>query len=111
MSSVTEPPGLREENRTLYGVIKLVSSSIELGPMLQGVVDLATQATDCHACFIYLLADDQLTSRASSHARVHPRGRDGRSANEIRATAAGGAVSVDGRGPDPVALQRHARCD
>ena len=41
--------GLREENRTLYGVIKLVSSSLEVLPMLQGVVDLATDATGCPA--------------------------------------------------------------
>ncbi len=58
--------GLREENRTLYGVIKLVSSSLELSPMLQGVVDLATEATSCHACFIYLLEDGRLTIRAAS---------------------------------------------
>ena len=57
---------LRDENRTLYGVIKLVSSSLELGPMLQGIVDLATEATGCHACFIYLLEDEQLTIRAAS---------------------------------------------
>jgi GAF domain-containing protein len=62
----TELRGLREENRTLYGVIKLVSSSVELGPMLQGIVDLATEATDCHACFIYLVEDGQLTIRAAS---------------------------------------------
>ncbi len=57
---------LRDENRTLYGVIKLVSSSLEMVPMLQGVVDLATDATGCHACFIYLLEDGQLTMRAAS---------------------------------------------
>jgi GAF domain-containing protein len=62
----TELRGLREENRTLYGVIKLVSSSLELLPMLQGVVDLATEATGCHACFIYLLEDARLTIRAAS---------------------------------------------
>ena len=62
----TELHGLREENRTLYGVIKLVSSSLELVPMLQGVVDLATEATGCHACFIYLLEDDELVIRAAS---------------------------------------------
>jgi len=61
-----ELDGLREENRTLYGVIRLVSSFIEIAPMLQGIVDLATEATDCHACFIYLLEDDQLTIRAAS---------------------------------------------
>jgi len=75
MSTVTEPSGLREENRTLYGVIKLVSSSVELGPMLQGIVDLATQATDCHACFIYLLEDDQLTIRAASQVFADAVGR------------------------------------
>jgi GAF domain-containing protein len=57
---------LREENRTLYGVINLVSSSLELAPMLHGVVELATEATGCHACFIYLLEDSQLTIRAAS---------------------------------------------
>jgi GAF domain-containing protein len=70
VSSVTSPASelraLRDENRTLYGVIKLVSSSLELGPMLQGIVDLATDATDCHACFIYLLEDERLTIRAAS---------------------------------------------
>jgi GAF domain-containing protein len=66
MPDTTELRGLREENRTLYGVIKLVSSSAGLAPMLQGVVDLATEATGCHACFIYLLEDGQLTIRAAS---------------------------------------------
>ena len=66
MSATVEPFGLREENRTLYRVIKLVSSSIELDPMLHGIVDLATEATDCHACFIYLLEDGVLTIRAAS---------------------------------------------
>ncbi len=75
MSTITETNGLREENRTLYGVIKLVSSSVELGPMLQGIVDLATQATDCHACFIYLLEDDQLTIRAASQVFADAVGR------------------------------------
>ncbi len=63
---VSELHGLRDENRTLYGVIKLVSSSLELVPMLQGVVDLATEATGCHACFIYLLEDGELVIRAAS---------------------------------------------
>ncbi len=63
---IDELHGLREENRTLYGVIKLVSSPLEMAPMLQGVVDLATEATSCHACFIYLLEEGQLTIRAAS---------------------------------------------
>jgi GAF domain-containing protein len=55
-----------DENRTLTGVIALVSSELELRSMLQGVVDLATDATGCHACFIYLLEHDRLTMRAAS---------------------------------------------
>ncbi|MDQ6840929.1 MAG: hypothetical protein M3025_00690, partial [Actinomycetota bacterium] len=65
MTATAGPLALREENRTLYRVIKLVSSSIELDPMLEGIVDLATEATGCHACFIYLLEDRQLTIRAA----------------------------------------------
>jgi GAF domain-containing protein len=57
---------LQDENRTLYSVIRLVSSSLEVLPMLHGVVDLATEATGCHACFIYLLEDGVLTMRAAS---------------------------------------------
>ena len=66
LTATSEAHGLREENRTLYRVINLVGSSIELGPMLQGIVDLATEATDCHACFIYLLEGGVLTIRAAS---------------------------------------------
>jgi GAF domain-containing protein len=66
MSVDLDLQGLQEENQTLYSVIKLVSSSLETESMLQGVVDLATEATRCHACFIYLLEDDQLTIRAAS---------------------------------------------
>src|SRR3982074_1962775 len=58
--------GLRGESRTLYGVIKLVSSSLEVLPMLQGVVDLATDATLFHACCIYLVEASRLTIRAAS---------------------------------------------
>jgi GAF domain-containing protein len=73
---------LREENQTLYGVIKLVSSSLEVLPMLQGVVDLATEATGCHACFIYLLDDGQLTVRAASPVFAGAVGRVGFSVEE-----------------------------
>jgi GAF domain-containing protein len=65
-SAHTPLRALREENQTLYSVIRLVSSPLELTPMLQGVVDLATDATGCHACFIYLLEGNRLTIRAAS---------------------------------------------
>jgi len=67
--AVSPSPALRDlqdENRTLYSVIKLVSSSLEVASMLHGVVDIATEATGCHACFIYLLDDRRLTMRAAS---------------------------------------------
>lgn len=57
---------LAAENHTLYSVIRLVSSSLELEPMLGAVVELATEATHCHACFIYLLEGETLTIRAAS---------------------------------------------
>ena len=58
--------GLAAENQTLYSVIRLVSSSLELAPMLHGIVELATDATHCHACFIYLVEGETVTIRAAS---------------------------------------------
>jgi GAF domain-containing protein len=66
MTTELELQGLQEENQTLYSVIKLVSSSLGTASMLQGVVDLATEASRCHACFIYLLEAESLTIRAAS---------------------------------------------
>jgi GAF domain-containing protein len=60
------PEQPQDDGRTLHRVIELVSSSLELTPVLDGVVDLATEATGCHACFIYLLEGRQLTIRAAS---------------------------------------------
>jgi GAF domain-containing protein len=56
----------RLENETLYAVIKTVSSSLDLDRVLGGIVDIATDATDCHACFIYFLEADRLVMRAAS---------------------------------------------
>jgi GAF domain-containing protein len=56
----------RQENETLYAVIKTVSSSLDLDRVLRGIVDIATDATGCHACFIYFLEAEQLVLRAAS---------------------------------------------
>jgi GAF domain-containing protein len=64
--NLPESRGLAAENATLYSVISLVSSSLELSPMLGQIVELATQATHCHACFIYLVDGDTVTIRAAS---------------------------------------------
>jgi len=59
---------VRRENETLYAVIKTVSSSLDLDRVLGGIVDIATDATACHACFIYFLEGDRLVLRAASPA-------------------------------------------
>ena len=56
----------RRENETLYAVIKTVSSSLDLDRVLRGIVDIATDATGCHACFIYFLEGERLVMRAAS---------------------------------------------
>lgn len=58
--------GARRENETLYAVIKTVSSSLDLDQVLGGIVDIATDATGCHACFIYFLDGERLVLRAAS---------------------------------------------
>jgi GAF domain-containing protein len=56
----------RQENETLYAVIKTVSSSLDLDRVLGGIVEIATDATACHACFIYFVENDRLVLRAAS---------------------------------------------
>jgi GAF domain-containing protein len=62
----TEPERLRRENETLSAVVGLVGSSPNLGHVLDRVVDLLTQVSGCHACFVYLVAGDRLKLRAAS---------------------------------------------
>ena len=57
---------VRRENETLYAVIKTVSSSLALERVLHGIVEIATDATGCHACFIYFVEGDRLVLRAAS---------------------------------------------
>jgi GAF domain-containing protein len=57
---------VRRENETLYAVIKTVSSSLDLDRVLRGIVDIATDATGCHACFIYFVEGERLVLRAAS---------------------------------------------
>jgi GAF domain-containing protein len=70
VTPVTEGGGalerVRRENETLYAVIKTVSSSLALDRVLGGIVEIATDATACHACFIYFVENDRLVLRAAS---------------------------------------------
>ena len=58
--------GASDEAATLRAVITTVFSTLEIDAVLAGVVDIATEATGCHACLIYLLEDDRLVLRAAS---------------------------------------------
>jgi GAF domain-containing protein len=62
---------VQRENETLYAVIKTVSSSLDLSRVLDGIVEIATDATGCHACFIYFVEDERLVLRAASPRYSH----------------------------------------
>jgi GAF domain-containing protein len=61
-----EPTRVRLESDTLYALIGVVASSPSLDRVLSGIVDLLTEATECHACFVYLREGDRLRMRAAS---------------------------------------------
>jgi GAF domain-containing protein len=62
---------VRRENETLYAVIKTVSSSLALDRVLSGIVEIATDATGCHGCFIYFLKGKRLRLEAASPRYSH----------------------------------------
>ena len=62
---------VQRENETLYAVIKTVSSSLDLDRVLGGIVDIATDATSCHAAFIYFMEGERLILRAASPRYSH----------------------------------------
>jgi GAF domain-containing protein len=62
---------VRLESDTLYQVIAAVGSSADLDRVLGGIVELLTEATDCHACFVYLRHGDRLRMRAASRVYAH----------------------------------------
>jgi GAF domain-containing protein len=66
LQPAVEEGDARRENATLYAVIKTVSSSLDLDHVLGGVVGIVTDATACHACFIYFLEGERLVLRAAS---------------------------------------------
>ena len=94
----------RLENETLYAVIKTVSSSLDLDRVLRGIVDIATEATGCHACFIYFLEGDRLVLRAAS-----PRYSDVR--RQARARRRGGPRRLGGADKTPEFIRENAMAD
>jgi GAF domain-containing protein len=59
------------QSETLYAVIGVVASSPDLDRVLDGIVDLLSEATDCHACFVYLRDGERLRLRAASRIYAH----------------------------------------
>ena len=51
-------PSRTVESRYLYQIINTVSSSLDLDRVLRAIVDLVSEAIDCHACWIYFVDPD-----------------------------------------------------
>ena len=66
---------VRLESDTLYAIISAVGSSVDLTKVLDGIVELVTEATRCHACFVYLRDGDRLRIRAASRVYAHVVGK------------------------------------
>jgi GAF domain-containing protein len=66
---------VRLESDTLYSIVKVVGSSVDLTRVLDGVVELVTEATGCHACFVYIRDGDRLRMRAASRIYAHVVGK------------------------------------
>ncbi len=56
--SVPNTSARSTDTRHLFRIINTVSSTLDLDRVLRAIVDLVSDAIDCHACFIYLVAAD-----------------------------------------------------
>ncbi len=64
-----------EEPSYLHELIRTIGSGPDLETILRGVVRLVTEATACHACFIYFLEQGRLELRAASRLYEHLEGK------------------------------------
>jgi GAF domain-containing protein len=62
---------VRLESDTLYKVIGVIASAPDLSRVLDSIVDLLSEATNCHACFVYLRDGNRLRLRAASEMYAH----------------------------------------
>ena len=51
-------PARTVESRYLYQIINTVSSTLDLDRVLRAIVDLVSEAIDCHACWVYFVDPD-----------------------------------------------------
>ena len=67
-STPAEAAGRGVESRYLYQIINTVSSTLDVDRVLRAIVDLVSEAIDCHACFVFSVEpqDDSLVLRAVS---------------------------------------------
>jgi GAF domain-containing protein len=63
------------ESAHLYQIIETITSGPDLSTILHGIVKLVTEATACHACFIYFIAQDRFVLRAASSMYSHLEGQ------------------------------------
>jgi sugar diacid utilization regulator/putative methionine-R-sulfoxide reductase with GAF domain len=63
-----------DEQSYLYRIIQTISAGPDLETILRGTVGLLTEATGCHACFVYFVEDDRLVLRAASNVYAHLEG-------------------------------------
>ncbi|HEX6744327.1 MAG TPA: GAF domain-containing protein [Solirubrobacteraceae bacterium] len=66
---------VRLESDTLRAIIAAAGSSVDLSRVLDGIVRLLTEATRCHACFVYIRDGDRWRMRAASEVYAHLVGR------------------------------------
>jgi GAF domain-containing protein len=101
-SPEVDPVALQSE--TLYAVIGVVASSPDLDRVLDGIVDLLTEATHCHACFVYLRDGERLRLRAASRIYAHLVGRVDMGLDE-------GLAGWVARNGTPEFIREHAMAD
>jgi GAF domain-containing protein len=65
---MVEPAAAAGDSRTLSQVISTIASRLELDAVLAAVVELLSEASGVHACFVYLVEDggERLVLRAAS---------------------------------------------
>jgi sugar diacid utilization regulator len=63
-----------DERAHLYRLIQTIGAGPDLDAILRGVVGLVTEATACHACFVYFAHVDHLELRAASPMYEHLEG-------------------------------------
>src|SRR5712691_11580011 len=64
-----------DEKAYLYQIVQTIGSGPDLDSILHGIVRVVTEATGCHACFIYFVQGDRLALRAASSVYAHLEGK------------------------------------